>query len=458
MALIVSASGIRGTVAGPVGEHLTPVDVVQWIGAWGDWLLDCHGGAVAVVVGQDARPSGAVLRPLAIHTLRSVGHTVWDIGLTTTPTLAMAVPHLKAQAGLIVTASHNPQGWNALKLLDAAGEFLPPAAIEGIQARRTQLTFLATDAPGALSPYQGSLSHHISAILSHPWVDTAAIRQAQLKVVVDGINSTGGIFVPALLEALGVASVECLNCEPTGQFAHAPEPLPENLTELSQKVRQTGAHLGIAVDPDVDRVAFFLPSGQPFGEEYSLVAVSDYVLMQKKGPIVANLSTTTAVRWVAEQHGAPFYESRVGEYYVVQHMKAVGAVIGGEGNGGIIWPDLHYGRDALAGIALFLSYLAQEGGDAERLRSRYPSFTLRKEKLPWTKPFSAELWQRLAEEANGAEISLEDGLKLRWGDRWVHIRPSGTEPLVRVLVEAPTDPEAEALSREWMRRLEAFLA
>lgn len=457
MAIIVSASGIRGTVAGPVGEHLTPVDVVEWIGAWGNWLLEKHGGPVAIVVGQDARPSGAVLRPLATHTLRSLGHAVWDIGLTTTPTLAMAVPQLKAQAGLIITASHNPPGWNALKLLDAAGEFLPPGGIEEIRTWRGRLAFLSTDSPGPVHPYEGALSHHISAILSHPWVDAAAIRQAQLKIVVDGINSTGGIFVPALLEALGVASVTCLNCEPNGQFAHAPEPLPENLTALAEAVRRIGAHIGVAVDPDVDRVAFFLPSGQPFGEEYTLVAVSDYVLGHKKGPVVTNLSTTAAVRWVAEQHGVPFYESRVGEYYVVQRMKAVGAVIGGEGNGGVIWPDLHYGRDALAAIALFLSHLAREGGDAERLRNRYPNYVLRKEKFPLHQPCPAGLWARLAEEADGAEISLEDGLKLRWNDRWVHIRASGTEPLLRLLAEAPTEAEAQALSQLWTKRLQALL-
>ena len=457
MALIVSASGIRGTVMGAAGENLTPIDVVEWVAAWGDWLLVQHGGAVRVVVGQDARPSGALLRPLAIHTLRALGHTVWDIGLTTTPTLAMAVPHLGAQAGLILTASHNPPGWNALKLLDAAGEFLPPTAIHEIQARRGQVSFPATDAPGALEAYEKALSHHLSAILAQPWVDPEAIRKAQLRVVVDGINSTGGIFVPALLEALGVAAIECLNCEPTGQFAHNPEPLPENLTALSAKVRESRAHLGIAVDPDVDRVAFFLPNGAPFGEEYTLVAVVDYVLSQKKGPVVANLSTTAAVRWVAQQHGVPFYESRVGEYYVVQRMKEVGAIIGGEGNGGVIWPDLHYGRDALAGIALFLSYVAREGGDVERLRQRYPTYSLYKGKLPLTQPLPEGLWARLAEQADEAEVSLEDGLKLRWGDRWVHLRASATEPLVRLLAEAPTTTEAEALSQTWQARLQRLL-
>lgn len=457
MTLVVSASGIRGTVVGAVKENLTPIDVVEWVAAWGDWLLVRHGGPVRIVVGQDARPSGALLRPLAVHTLRALGHAVWDVGLTTTPTLAMAVPHLGAQAGLILTASHNPPGWNALKLLDEAGEFLPPTAIQEIQERRGLVCFAATDSPGALESYEKALSHHLSAILARPWVDPGAIRQAQLRIVVDGINSTGGIFVPALLEALGVAAVECLNCEPTGQFAHNPEPLPENLTALSAKVRESRAHLGIAVDPDVDRVAFFLPDGAPFGEEYTLVAVADYGLSQKKGPVVANLSTTSAVRWVAHQHGVPFYESRVGEYYVVQRMKEVGAIIGGEGNGGVIWPDLHYGRDALAGIALFLSHVAREGGDVERLRQRYPTYSLRKDKLPLTQPLPEGIWARLSDQAAGAEVSLEDGLKLRWEDRWVHLRASATEPLVRLLAEAPTAAEAEALSLTWRERLQKLL-
>ncbi|MEN3040474.1 MAG: phosphoglucosamine mutase [Bacteroidia bacterium] len=458
MTLIISASGIRGTVEGPVGEHLTPKDVLEWTAAWGLWLAD-HFGREAVVVGQDARPSGDILRPIVIQTLRALGHAVYDIGLTTTPTLAMAIPLYGAKGGVMLTASHNPPGWNALKLLDAAGEFFPPAVIQKVESYRSRLSFAATDHPAHIERGDRALTHHISSILRHPWVDRKAVEQSRFHIVIDGCNSTGGIFVPALLESLGVSNITCLNCEPTGIFHHPPEPLPENLTELAEKVRGANAHLGIAVDPDVDRVVFFLPDGRPFGEEYTLVALSDYALQYQKGPIVANQSTTMAVRWVAEQHGVDFHESRVGEYYVVQKMKSVGAVFGGEGNGGVILPTLHYGRDALAGIALFLSYLARVGGDAFALRARYPDFFMVKGKLTLspTQALPPDLWLRLQEKAPEAEASMEDGLKLRWKDAWVHIRPSGTEPLIRIIAEAPTAAEAEALRSHWEKILLSFL-
>ncbi|MCS7154094.1 MAG: phosphoglucosamine mutase [Bacteroidia bacterium] len=458
MPLIVSASGIRGTVEGEVGQHLTPVEVVSWVGAWGQWLREQH-GPVRVVVGQDARPSGEILRPIAVQTLRAMGHTVYDAGLTTTPTLAMAVPFYEARGGLILTASHNPAGWNALKFLDENGEFLSPEAITAINSYRHKLHFRATDHPAALERAEEALRHHIESILRHPWVDREAISQSRFRLVVDGCNSGGGIFVPALLEALGVEDMILLNCEPTGKFAHLPEPLPENLSALSEKVQAEKAHLGIAVDPDVDRVAFFLPNGQPFGEEYTLVSVADYALSLQKGPIVANLSTTMAVRQVAQAHGVPFYESRVGEYHVVQKMKAVGAILGGEGNGGVILPTLHYGRDALVGIALFLSHLAKAGGDAVALRDRYPRWAMVKGKVSLSSPpqLTLALWEKLMSHAPDAEANLEDGLKLRWSDRWVHMRASGTEPLIRIIAEAPTLAEAEALRDSWQKLLLSYL-
>lgn len=456
MTLVISASGIRGTVEGPVGQNLTPLDIVEWVAAWGLWLRRRY-EQPAVVVGQDARPSGTLLRPLALQTLRALGIRVWDAGLTTTPTLSMGIPFLQAQGGLILTASHNPAGWNALKLLNAEGEFLPPKAIEEIRALRSHLHFSHTDHPAPVQEAPHLMAHHLRSIVAHPWIQKDAIERAGLRLVVDGINSGGALFVPALLEALGVREVHLLHGEPTGHFAHPPEPLPENLATLAQAVREKNAHLGIAVDPDVDRVAFFLPDGSPFSEEYTLVVVADYVLNRQKGPVVANQSTTQAVAWVAQEHGVPFYESPVGEYHVVEKMKAVGAVMGGEGNGGVIWPALHYGRDALAGIALFLSALVETGSDAHRLRQKYPSYTLYKARLPLKKPLPPDFFKKLESQSDGATLSREDGLKLRWPDRWVHIRPSGTEPLLRLIAEAPTPAEAKALLTHWSQHIQAVL-
>ncbi len=445
MPLIISASGIRGTTEGPVGQNLTPLDAVQWVSAWANWLQARHGQNLAVVVGQDARPSGHILRPVVIHTLRAFGVTVWDAGLTTTPTLALAVPHLSAQGGVMLTASHNPAGWNALKFLDEAGEFLPPATLSEVRALMANLSYPATERPGQVLSADHLLSHHIQTLLAHPFV--ASVRLPKLRVVVDAINSSGAIYVPALLEAMGVGEVITLHAEPNGLFAHAPEPLPQHLTTLAQQVQELGADLGIAVDPDVDRVAFFLPNGEPFGEEYTLVVAVDYLLSRQRGPVVANLSTTQAVRQVSARHNAAFYESAVGEYHVVQKMKQVGAVIGGEGNGGVIWPAIHYGRDALVGIALFLARLAEAQGDAVALRRTYPTFYQRKHSLPLAQPLAQPeaLWEKLIHLAPDATPCLVDGLKLNWEDRWVHVRPSGTEPILRLYVEAPSPEAAQAL-------------
>ncbi|MCS7161822.1 MAG: phosphoglucosamine mutase [Bacteroidia bacterium] len=455
MPLILSASGLRGTVEGSPGENLTPLEVVQWVGAWGQWLRERY-GPTAVLVGRDSRPSGSVLQPIAIHTLRALGHKVWEAGLVTTPTLAMGVPFLGAAGALMITASHNPAGWNALKFLDERGEFLPPETLQEIATHRAKLRFPATDAPPPPEEPPSLLAYHVERLLQHPLVERRRIAQCGLQVVVDGINSGGAIALPLLLEALGVAKITVLNGTPDGRFAHPPEPLPENLTQLAQEVRQKGAHLGIATDPDGDRVAFLMPDGTPFGEEYTLVAVADYVLGHQPGPVVANLSTTAAVRWVAAQHNAPFYESPVGEYHVVQKMRAVGAVIGGEGNGGIIWPALHYGRDALVGVALFLSHLCRFGGDMQALRNRYPKFHMIKARLPLSGTLPQDFWEKVQAYAGGGELNWEDGCKVSWKNRWIHIRPSGTEPLLRLIVEAPTVEEAEALAAEWMERLRSW--
>ncbi len=454
MAIMVSASGIRGTTEGEPHHNLTPIDVVIWTAAWGAWLREKYGKAVSVLIGQDARPSGSVLRPIAIQTIRAFGHEVWDAGLVTTPTLAVAVPALGVAGGLILTASHNPTGWNALKFLDEAGEFLAPETIRTIQSYTQKPSFPATESPGPIRSADQLLSLHIEAILRQPFLPVEAIQARRFRIVLDAINSGGALYIPPLLEALGVKVVKVLHAEPHGRFAHPPEPLPQNLSDLSAALRDTQADLGIAVDPDVDRVAFFLPNGRPFGEEYSLVVAADYLLSRQKGPVVSNLSTTQAVRRVAERHGVPFFASPVGEYHVVRQMKAVSAIIGGEGNGGVIWPAVHYGRDALVGIALMLARLT-ECQDAYELRSTYPDYHQVKLSLPLSQPIAdwKPLWdalKALAPRANAIEL---DGLKLEWPDTWVHIRPSGTEPLVRIYAEAPTPEEAQNLAQSFQREL-----
>jgi len=455
MPLIVSASGIRGTTEGPPGENLTPVDVVRWTAAWATYLREKHGRPVPVLIGQDARPSGNLLRPIAIQTVRAFGHEVGDAGLVTTPTLAVGIPALGAAGGLILTASHNPAGWNALKFLDENGEFLPPEAIQTIQAYTRSLHFPATESPGPIHSADNLLSLHVGAILKQPFLSVEDIRARRFRVVLDAINNSGGaLYIPPLLEALGAEVVKVLNAEPHGRFAHPPEPLPQNLTALSRALRETDADLGIAVDPDVDRVAFFLPDGTPFGEEYSLVVAVDYVLSRQPGPVVANLSTTLAVRKVAESYGVPFSLSAVGEYHVVQKMKAVRAVIGGEGNGGIIWPAVHYGRDALVGITLMLARLAAFS-DAHALRATYPTFYQVKLSIPLTGslPEWETLRARLRALAPTAQAIDLDGLKLEWSDRWVHVRPSATEPILRLYAEAPSQKDAEDLAAQFKNYL-----
>lgn len=454
MPLLISASGIRGTTQGQPHHNLTPLDAATWTAAWAAWLRETHGKPVPILVGQDARPSGTILRPIAIQILRAFGHEVWDAGLITTPTLALAIPALGVAGGLLLTASHNPAGWNALKLLNEHGEFLPPQALQTIQEHLKNLSFPATESPGPVQPAENLLSLHIQAILRQEILPLEAIRARRFRVVLDAINSGGALYIPPLLEALSVQVVKVLHGEPHGRFAHPPEPLPNHLTDLSRAVQETHADLGIAVDPDVDRVAFFLPDGNPFGEEYSLVVAADYILSQQKGPVVANLSTTQAVQQIAERYGVPFHASAVGEYHVVQKMKAVGAVIGGEGNGGVIWPAVHYGRDALVGITLMLARLTAFS-NAHELRESYPSYYQVKISVPLSEspPDWKALWNHLKAISPTAQAIEIDGLKLRWPQKWVHIRPSGTEPILRIYAEAPTQKEAEGLAAQFKNYL-----
>ena len=377
MTLIKSISGIRGTIGGKIGEGLTPFDAVKFAAAYGQWtILSSKNKAPMVVVGRDARLSGQMISDLVISTLQGLGIHVVDLGLSTTPTVEIAVPMEQAQGGIILTASHNPKQWNALKLLNEKGEFLSAADGEAILeiAEKEDYQFAEVDDLGTLRKDDSYLQKHVTAVLNLPLVDAELIRRKNFKIVVDAVNSTGGIFVPALLGALGVADVVELYCEPTGHFPHNPEPLPENLTEISKRIKETNADIGIVVDPDVDRLAFVCEDGSMFGEEYTLVAVADYVLSKTPGNTVSNLSSTISLKEITEKHQGIYNAASVGEVNVVAKMKETNAVIGGEGNGGIIYPDSHYGRDALVGIALFLSHLAKSGLTASELRQEYPDY------------------------------------------------------------------------------------
>ncbi len=383
MALIKSISGIRGTIGGKTGDNLTPLDVVKFTAAYGTLLLKQYAGNKKIVVGRDGRISGAMVKGLVISTLNSLGLDVIDLDYSTTPTVEMAVVFEKAAGGIILTASHNPKEWNALKLLNGKGEFINSEEGQKVLeiAAKEEFDFVSVDKLGTVINGGDLLQKHIDAILNYDLVDVAAIKKAKFKIVVDAVNSTGAIAVPAMLKALGVKDIVVLNEEVTGKFAHNPEPLPENLTELSREVVKHNASLGIAVDPDVDRLCFVCEDGTMFGEEYTLVAVADYVLSKRKGNTVSNMSSTRALRDVTEKHGGQYYPSAVGEVNVVNKMKAVNAVIGGEGNGGIIVPDLHYGRDALIGIALFLTHLAQSKKSIKQLRNTYPDYFMSKNKI-----------------------------------------------------------------------------
>ncbi|SEL05633.1 phosphoglucosamine mutase [Parapedobacter koreensis] len=459
MTLIKSISGIRGTIGGKPGEALTPVDIVKFTAAFGQFIRQ-KTGINKIVVGRDARISGEMVRNLVIGTLQSIGMDVVDLGLSTTPTVEIAVPQEGAGGGIILTASHNPIQWNALKLLDGSGEFINDAAGQQVLELAETLDFDFADVHqlGSVAYTDGYLQRHIDQVLALPLVDAAAIRQAGFKVAVDAVNSTGGIFVPALLEALGVETIYPLYCEPNGDFPHNPEPLAENLTDLAALVVEKGADLGIAVDPDVDRLCFMMENGTLFGEEYTLVAVSDYVLQHTPGHTVSNLSSTRALRDVTVKHGGQYYAAAVGEVNVVTKMKEVGAVIGGEGNGGVIYPALHYGRDALVGIALFLTHLAKSGKRISELRAGYPPYYMSKNKIILTPDLDVDgLLAAMQERYNDVPHSTIDGLKIDFEQEWVHLRKSNTEPIIRIYSEAPTPEGALAIAQRIIQEIEAFI-
>ena len=459
MTLIKSISGIRGTIGGQPEENLTPLDAVKFAAAYGTYMLrNAQGDSKTIVIGRDARLSGEMIQSLVTQTLVGLGLNVIDLGLATTPTVEMAVPQEKALGGIILTASHNPKQWNALKLLNAEGEFLDAAAGAAILAlvEEENFTFAEVDDLGNVTRDDSHLEKHIQAVCKHPLVDVNAIKEANFTAVVDGVNSIGGVAIPALLDAIGVNTIR-LYCDPTGHFPHNPEPLKEHLSDLSEEVIKNKADLGIVVDPDVDRLAFMDESGEMFGEEYTLVACADYVLSKRPGNTVSNMSSTKALRDVTEAHGGTYFASAVGEVNVVKMMKEKNAVIGGEGNGGIIDPTLHYGRDALVGVGLFLSLLAEKKLTVSALKRTYPLYYMGKGKLNLAKNLDVDaLLQKVEENYQQEELNTLDGLKILFGDRWVHLRKSNTEPIIRVYSEAPSQEDADELVERFKAELLAF--
>lgn len=446
MALIKSISGIRGTIGGVPGQNLTPQDIVECTAAFGTWLLQ-KGNTPKVVIGRDARISGKMVRDLVVSTLTALGIEVIDLGLSTTPTVEMAVGFEGAGAGIIITASHNPKEWNALKFLNEKGEFISAADGAAVLDLISNggIHYQSVDALGKVQEGGDFLQKHIQAIIDLPEVEVDLVRARGFKVVLDPVNSSGAITVPDLLEYLG-CEVIVINGETNGQFAHNPEPLPEHLRDLSAAILEHRADLGIAVDPDVDRLALVCENGEAFGEEYTLVAVADYLLQERSGNTVSNLSSSRALRDVTLKHDGKYFAAAVGEVNVVEKMKAVNARIGGEGNGGIIVPELHYGRDALVGIALFLSWLAKFGGSTSALRATYPNYQMVKDKISLPEGLDMEaILHQLEEKYQHEEHSTIDGLKIDFPQSWLHLRKSNTEPIIRIYAEAPSLAEAEAL-------------
>lgn len=461
MTLIKSISGIRGTIGGKPGEALTPIDAVQFAAAYGTWIKEQNSGQkITVVVGRDARLSGPMISNLVLQTLVGLGVDVIDLGLSTTPTVEVMVPKFKAHGGIILTASHNPKQWNALKLLNAKGEFISGAEGETLlkMVEAGNYSFAEVDDLGLVKSYENAISDHIDMILALPDLDIAAIKKANFKVVVDAVNSTGGIAVPKLLRALGVENITEMYCEPTGHFPHNPEPLAEHLVDLSSEVVKQVAHLGITVDPDVDRLALVNEDGTMFGEEYTLVAVSEYILAQRKGTTVSNLSSTRALRDITEAVGCNYFAAAVGEVNVVEKMKAVNAVIGGEGNGGIIYPELHYGRDALVGIALFLTHLAQKNCSMTALRASYPNYEMAKKKIELQPGMDVDgILVKMAQKYAHEEVDTTDGVKIYIGKEWVHLRKSNTEPIIRVYTESKDAQAASDLADRIIGEIKALL-
>lgn len=452
MSLIKSISGIRGTIGGKPGENLSPPDVVRFASAFGSVISE-KSGKGTIVIGRDARPSGEWISRLIEISLRNLGLNVVDLGLSTTPTVQMAVVSEKAQGGIIITASHNPSQWNALKLLNHEGEFISAAAGERVLklAEKEDFSYVENKKLGSYRSEPDHIRRHIEAILAIPFVDTEAIRQRNFRIAIDAVNSSGGIAVPMLLEALGVApaGIKGYFCEPNGNFPHNPEPVPENLTFISSEMENGSFDLGIVVDPDVDRLALINEDGTMFGEEYTLVAVADYILRQRPGNTVSNLSSTRALRDVTLKAGGSYYAAAVGEVNVVEMMKDRQAVIGGEGNGGIIFPDLHYGRDALVGIALFLSHLARFNGPVSRLRASYPNYFMSKNKIELTPEIDVDrILEKIKEKYGKEEINTIDGVKIDFQDKWVHLRRSNTEPIIRIYAEADSKTKVDSLTNK----------
>jgi phosphomannomutase len=461
MTLIKSISGIRGTIGGKVDQGLTPVDAVKFAAAYGTWLKEQYAGhKIKVVIGRDARISGPMISDLVVSTLIGLGIDVIDLGLSTTPTVEVAVPLENAQGGIILTASHNPKQWNALKLLNQKGEFISGADGETVLAIASEerFDFAEVDDLGIVTKDTSYMQKHIDAILALPLVDAKAIQAANFSIVVDAVNSSGGIFVPALLRALGVTNITEMYCEPTGHFPHNPEPLPEHLTDLSDKIKELGAELGITVDPDVDRLALVCEDGSMFGEEYTLVAVADYVLTHTPGATVSNLSSTRALRDITEERGLTYSAAAVGEVNVVAKMKETNAVIGGEGNGGIIYPELHYGRDSLVGIALFLSHLAHKKMSVSALRDSYPKYTISKNKIELTPDINVDqVLTFMSLNYAHEEVDTTDGVKIYIGKEWVHLRKSNTEPIIRIYSESENEAKANELAERIIREIKALI-
>ena len=448
MTLIKSISGIRGTIGGGVSENLTPIDAVKFGCAYGVWLKkNSKKNKLKVVIGRDARISGEMIQNFVQNSLISLGIDVCDLGLSTTPTVELMVTELNADGGIIITASHNPSQWNALKLLDSKGEFLDGIAGNEIVSisENDNYTFSDVYNLGTIKKVDNTMQIHINSVLNLNLVNTEEIKKNKLKVVVDGVNSTGGIIVPLLLKQLNI-EFEAIHCEPTGHFAHNPEPLKKNLLDLSRKVIEIGADLGIAVDPDVDRLVFICENGEIFGEENTLVACSEYVLSKTPGFTVSNLSSTRALRDVTEKYGQSYFASAVGEVNVVNKMKECNAVIGGEGNGGVIYPESHYGRDAIVGIGLFLSLLVEKRMKVSELLSTYPKYYMVKEKINLSKEINVDnILKSLASKYSDENINEIDGLKIDFKESWVHLRKSNTEPIIRIYSEAMTENEANRL-------------
>lgn len=448
MTLIKSISGFRGTIGGPVGDNLTPSDLVKFTASFVKFLKKGNDGKIKVVVGRDARLSGEMVEDIVIGTLMGCGADVIRLGLASTPTTEIAVTHYKANGGIIITASHNPKQWNALKLLGPLGEFLN--AEEGGEVLRTAATedyrFVEVDELGKVIVNESFDEKHIEAVLNLPYIRKEEIKAKKLKVVVDAVNSVGGIVIPELLERLGVEVVK-LNCTPDGNFAHNPEPLKENLTEIAAKVVEEKADMGIVVDPDVDRLAFFREDGEMFGEEYTLVAVADYILSKQKGNTVSNLSSSRALRDVTEAHGGSYSAAAVGEVNVVKKMKDTGAIIGGEGNGGVIYPELHYGRDALVGVVLFLSYYVEKGMSMSELRKTLPEYYIYKSKIQLSADMDVDgILASIKKKYSNEKITDIDGVKIDFEEGWVHLRKSNTEPIIRIYAEAHSIEKAKAFA------------